>query len=406
MSVEVASETPKPFTGGTTLLGGAAVVGIAGLAGLGTIWGSDQFYYSYLIGYAFTLTIVMGSLIFLMIVHAMGATWPTAIRRLPEAVVSTMPLLAVGVVPIWMGTNNYPWMHLKDFAKFQETLHVLNHKAMYMSENGFRTRAVICVVTWTLFAEYFRRSSLKLDSQSDPALKHQLKVVASVGLPVVGLSFTLAAFDWVMSLSADWASTMFGVYFFAGGFLSSFGLMAINLTLCKRAGFLQSVNDSHVWSIGRLMFAFTVFWAYISFFQFMLIWIANKPAETVWYLLRIQPDYRWVPYTLMLGHFALPFFFLLWYRLKRNLKALTAIAAWNLAMHFIDIHWMIGPMRHWQDHIGTIPKAADAFMWTDFAAVAAVAGLAIAVAVFRQRGKFLAPIKDPLYENALRYDSR
>src|SRR4030095_12291853 len=158
---------------------------------------------------------------------------------------------------------------------------------------------------------------------------------------------TFAAIDWIMSLTPHWYSTMFGVYFFAGSFLGFIALLCVVAPAMQRAGLLDTViSAEHLQDIGKLLFAFTAFWAYIAFSQFFLIWYANLPEETMWYKAGVEGSWETVSLFIMAGHFGAPFFYLMGRAVKRRGSTLAVGGMWLLAMHFVDLYWQVMPTLH------------------------------------------------------------
>ncbi len=241
-----------------------------------------------------------------------------------------------------------------------------------------------------------RRWSLAKDDDPEAEVEHKLHRLSAAALPAVALATSFAAFDWLMSLTPLWFSTMYPVYFFAGGFVAALALLAIVTYLARESGLLPAINESHFYALGRLLLAFTIFWAYAAFFQFMLIWIGNRPDEVHYYLLRVHGRWRVMTAILVVAQFLVPFCLLLNYRLKRHGRALAIVAGWILLAHYVDVHWLIAPALR-----------ADRFPlhWLDLAALLAVGGSSVSVALLSLRGRYLVPIHDPKLPEALRYQS-
>jgi hypothetical protein len=387
----------KVFRGGGRVIAVALGVAAVGLVGfiVGLILDPQQALASFLIAYFYAVTVVIGLLAFVMGGYAMNAKWPTAVRRVAEMGFSTMPLLLLLYLPLFWSARLYPWAHPERVAEYAARQIVL-HKQPVMNAPFFYVRAIVFLVYWTVVAELLRRWSLRMDVPEPPNLKDRLRMFSSVALPFVGLTGTVAAFDWVMSLSPDFYSTMYGLYVLSGGFVASIGLMAVMVTASRRAGFLAGIKRSHWYALGRLLFAFLIFWAYTGFFQYLLIWIANKPVEARFYLERFQSRGLWVSWFLAIGHFLVPWLLLLSYSLKRNAASVTGLGAWILFCHYVDVHWLVGA-----DRGGTQP-----WRWEDLPAVLLVGGLLVAFAAWRQRGHMLSAFHDPDYAAGVAYESR
>jgi hypothetical protein len=385
------------FRGGGRLIAGALVAAAAGAIGfvIGLFTDVRQTLAAYLIAWFFAVTVVLGLMLFVLAARAMNAVWPTAVRRVVEAGFAVMPLLLLLYLPLfWSAERLYPWTHPERIAD-RALREIVLHKQPVMNAPFFYARAVIFLVFWVAVAEVLRRASLRMDRPSPPDRADRLRAFSSLALPLTGITATFAAFDWIMSLSPDFYSTMFGLYVLAGGFVGAIGLIAVAMTLSQQAGFLAGVTRSHWYAVGRLLFAFLIFWAYTGFFQYMLIWIANKPPEAKFYIERFQPGDLFTSWFLVIGHFALPWLALLSYVIKRSRETVTILGAWIFACHYVDVHWLVGARR-----------GASPWQWQDLPALLLVCGACVAFAVWRQRGHLLSPYYDPDYAAAVAYESR
>lgn len=394
----VSSRDAEPFTGGGRAILWSLVAAALGLCGfiVALVLDPRQALAAYLIAYTFVVTVVLGLLAFAMGAYAMNAVWPTAVRRVCEAAFAVTPLLVLLYLPLfWSPSRLYPWAHPERIGD-PHTRALVVHKHAMMNTPFFLGRAVFYLLFWTLVAELLRAWSLRWDHPGAPDLKPRLRAFSSALLPLVGITGTFAAFDWVMSLSPDFYSTMYGLYVLSGGFVAAVGLLAICMLAAQRAGFLVHVERSHWYAIGRLLFAFLIFWAYTGFFQYLLIWIANKPIEAHYYIERFRPGDRWTSWFLVWGHFVAPWLILLSYAVKRRRATVTALGAWILGCHYVDIHWLVAACR----------GAVSPWQWSDAPALVFVVGAGVAFAVWRQRGHLMSPYYDPDFVEATHYESR
>ncbi|HSI87269.1 MAG TPA: hypothetical protein VK970_26000, partial [Candidatus Methylacidiphilales bacterium] len=207
-------------------------------------------------------------------------------------------------------------------------------------------RAFLILFLPFLWAYYLRRNSMEQDKTGHPAFTIRNRYLSISGIPVIALAISFAAFDWLMGLDYHWYSTMYGVYIFAGSVQSSIATLIITCFILKRLGYLRQVNSEHFHVMGKYLLAFTIFWAYVSFAQYMLIWYANIPEETNWFVKRNNGLWTYVAMLLTTGHFILPFIFLLPQWLKQNSLTLSMIAAWILLMHAVDLYWNVLPNFH------------------------------------------------------------
>jgi hypothetical protein len=404
MTAAGASTPPEavPFWGGRSLMLGGLVAGIVGggLLVLGAVADPRQALSSYLVAYAYLFALTVGAVAFVTSMHAAGAIWPTTVRRLAEVLMALLPLAALLVVPVLLGADwLYPWMH-PERVEPEELRALVLHKRPYMNLPFVVGRAVACFAFFLGVTAPLRRWSLRMDRPGPPAdlldLKRRMRVLGSLALPGLGIFGTLAAWDWLMSLSPDWYSTMFGLYYLAGGFITALALLSLLAVLARRGGHLPGLRESHLYALGRLMFAFTIFWAYTAYFQYMLSWLADKPIEADWFQRRTTGAYGRLGLFLAFGTFGLPFLVLVSYWIKRRAWGIAAVAVWIAIAHYFDVHWIVSAAR----------GRPNPFSWMDAAAALCVLGFALAFALWRQRGLPIVARHDPAFVRSLEYDSK
>jgi hypothetical protein len=222
------------------------------------------------------------------------------------------------------------------------------HKLGWLSPGFFAVRYVIYGVIFSMMAGYFARKSRQQDESGDPKISEQLRVASGPGMIIYSLVTCAAAFDVLMSMAPKWYSTIYGVNFWGSACVGGFSALALMVLGIQRTGRLtHSVNPEHYHDIGKWMFAFTFFWAYTAFSQFMLQWYGNLPEETVWYKYRLFGDWTWVSITMLFGFWAFPFVFLMSRWTKRIVPSLVFFAVWQLVFHWLDLYWNIMPSYDW-----------------------------------------------------------
>ncbi len=387
----------QKFQGGRSWLARGAGLGVIGLvvALAGIFVDKKAALYSYLVAFSYWAGIAMTALVLLMTFHAFRAKWMTVIRRPLETMATTVLVFLPLSIPILAGVGEiYSWVHPSHDLPHHE-LHLLHHKAPYLNVPFFIARTVgyfviAALVAWRLFG-----LSTRQDASGDPALTQKQRNLGTGALPLIAVVLTFASFDWLMSLNPLWFSTIFGVYYFAGSALSTVAILILVTNASRAPGnFGGFVSVEHMHNLGKLLFAFTCFWAYIAVSQFLLIWIANLPEETPFYIVRMKGPWASVGVALMVGHFALPFFVLITRDIKRKPVRLSLMCFWVLAVHLLDIYWLVMP---------SLTPEGPSFHWTLPFAWIGIGGVALAFAVWRIRGHYALPVKDPFLSTSLRY---
>jgi hypothetical protein len=373
----------------------ATIVGAVALV-VGFVVDPAQTFFGYLSAYTYGLSIALGALILLLTCNAMDAKWPTIVRRLMESISATLPLYALLFVPILFGMGRlYPWMHPERIVD-AHARELVVHKLPYLNVPFFVVRAVVCFVIWSTTALLLRRWSLQNDEVYSERRKDRAQALSAAMLPVTAITLTVAAIDWVMSITPTWISTMFGIYFWSGGFVAAISLVALLAWFCDRRGLIRGLKPSHYHALGRLMLAFVIFWGYSGFFQYMLIWIANLPIDVTFFVPRSQGNWAVVSIVLASAQFFIPFLVLLFWQFKRSGGRLAVMAAWIVAVHFIDAQWMVTP---------SVRIVGAPYRWMDFAALAFVAGITTLAGTLLLRKRPMMPTRDPALAKALRYEA-
>ncbi len=332
------------------------VIGIAAFA-VGLKVDAHRAWASYLLNHFYFFSLAIGGIFFAVIQWITGAMWSAPVRRVGESFTAYLPVAFVTFLILFFGMHSlYHWTHEDAVAKDM----ILQHKAGYLNIPFFFIRNIVFFAAIIWLTRKLIGNSLLQDKTKDFALTARNKSWSPAFLILFAIGFTMNAFDSLMSLDPHWFSTMYGVYCFAGMFYSFLALITIVTIKLKRNGALAGiVNEYHLHDLGKFMFAFTIFWAYIAFSQFMLIWYANLPEETPFMILRMETNWFWISLFLLVGKFLTPFFFLLPRDAKRNEKRLLAVGSFMLIAQWIDLLWLIqpqfsktGPQIGWME-IGT-----------------------------------------------------
>ena len=349
----------------------ALIAGILGLAVAGAGFATDpaHFFQAYLIAFVFWATVVLGCLGLMMLHHLTGGAWGLMVRRQLEAVVGTIPVLAVFFVPLYLGMDHlYFWTDTALVASDP----ILSNKAPYLNKEFFLVRNIAYFAIWWLLAWRLRSLSKQQDETGDTRLFKKLQGWSAVGFLLLALTMTFASVDWVMSLDAHWYSSLYGLWFFTGAGLSglTFTILVANW-LAARGPMDKVFTKSHFHDYGKLLFAFVMLWAYLAFSQMLLIWSGNLPEEITFYLPRMRGVWTLASVCLLLGHFIFPFLILLSAGLKQRRARLMKVAAWILCMRWFDYYWNIVPTL--QAHHGEFHPFAG--FWIDVSAAVALGGI-------------------------------
>jgi hypothetical protein len=396
--------------------GKALAIGLAGIAvtfaGI-FVAGASKAAVSWLIGITFWTGVALGALFLVMIHHIFDASWSVLVRRQFEHWLSSFRWLAVLFIPLlvvaWIEpTLLWKWMD-PHFDLSQVGGHgTVGEDVLWTKKAGFLNRGFFTFFTllsfgvWIWLARVFRRNSFTQDSDGDLRWTFSSRKWSAGGLPLAAVTLTGCVILWVKSLEYHWFSTMYGVWFFAGCIRSALSLGVILLIWLWRRGDLKGVlNDNHLHSIGQLMFAFTVFWAYITFSQYFLIWNANVPEETFWYNIREYGDWYWVGMVLLFGHFFAPFLTLIHYPVKVNKTLLPLVALWIAAIVLLDICYNVMPAKKFVTG-DPQPFLQPGLIWT-VSAVVGIGGICVWSYLKSYATAKLVPIRDPRIKECLVY---
>lgn len=403
----------------------AAVVGLGGAVGLSFAMNvqPERFWRIWLLNFMFVLSLGLGGLFFTQVQFLTRAGWSVTVRRVAEAFAANLRWIWLLFIPIAalavMGELGrlFPWADLAALAEHNPAeASIVEGKIGYFAPWFFWGRAVAYFVIWAGLAHFFWSRSTRQDSEGGTALTESMQRMAAPGMLLFGLSLTFAAVDWIMSLNPAWFSTMFGVYYFAATCTGSFAAMILALlALRSQHKLVGLVNAEHFQDLGKMLFAFgMVFWAYIAFSQYMLIWYANIPEETVWFLARQVGGWKWLSVALLIGHFVVPFLLLISKHPKRLPFTLGFVAVWMLVFHWLDLYWLIiPPTLHDVAEFSSYNALADAHADAsthlsdpvNWLMLVGMAGLFLSFTVQALRSRALVPVSDPRLQEALAFEN-
>lgn len=354
----------------------------------------SAFWSTMLTGLFLTLGVAIGGVFFTAISYVTGAHWSVTIRRLTETFWKYLPIatLVLAAIVLFGVHDLYEWSH-KDVV---ETDKLLKHKSGWLNVPFFPIRLIVIASVWVIFGHLFYKNSTSQDGDKDVAHTLRNNKIAPIFLLFFALSFSVVAYDLLMSLTPHWFSTMWAVYTFAGVYQTTFAVFAIFIYHLKKNGYLGDlVNENHIHDVGKFMMSFSVFWAYVGFSQFMLIWYANLPEETFWYEMRLQGGWTWMTVLLPFIKFVLPFLLLINRPNKRNLDTLYKVAMWLVFVEFFELHWIIFPSNFEEFHLLSFIL--------NFGATLGFLGLFAFIVLKSLEKNKLIPVGDPRLENCLNH---
>ena len=331
----------------------------------------------------------MGALFIVALEHLVNAKWSVPLRRVPERVATLLlPVVPIGLIALGAVPVLYPGAR-------PEALHnkILAGKAFWLGLPFFSARTILAFALCLLGLAVLVRGSLAQDKSRDPAFNFRARKFAPVFMAIFALVITLIAFDWISGLTPEWYSDIFGVYVFAGAFLSGLAATALAVLYLQGQDRLDGVRGDHLYNLGAFLFAFTVFWSYIGFAQYMLLWYANLPDEVIYYKVRLAGSWRAITMSLAFLHFILPFFALVTRDSKRDPKHLRRVAYLMLGAHVLDMYWRIFPA------LGAKPL----FSWPELSfALFFIGGSLLWLRGAMQKGEDM-PVGDPFLREGLEF---
>jgi hypothetical protein len=358
---------------------------------IGAFFGPEQFFRAYLASYLYYLGLGLGCLAILMVYHLTGGAWGFLVRRFLEAGSRTLPLLALLFLPVGFGVGYlFDWARPEVVAQDPK----LQHQQVYLNVPFWWGRAVLFFAIF-LSLDYLLNAWSRREAETgDPRYAWRLESLSGPGLVAFGVCMHFASVDWLMSLQPAFHSSIFGPYVVSGQVLSAMALVLAALALAaRRTAVGDAVSVEALGDLGNLLLTFLIIWAYMAFFQFMLIWIANLPFEVIWYADRSRGGWKWVAWAVFLFQFAVPFFLLLQRTVKRNPAYLGSVAGLVLFTHLMFSHYQVLP---------SFPGTTIAQHWMDFLMPFGLGGVWLAYFVWQVRRRPLLPEHDHNEGHALR----
>jgi hypothetical protein len=319
-----------------------------------------QFAYSWFFAFYIFFTIALGAFFWTLLHYVCNAGWDVLIRRVWENVLPLFPLLLLLFSPllIFPALRDTVWTWM---GQSPAQNHELALRAGYLNPFFFYLRILIYFAYFGWMGHYYRRNSINQDADGNPVWTYRLHIHSYFAMVCFALLETFASFDWYMGLDWRWSSSLFGAYNFGVCAQVGMAFCIVVVAWLRGHGLLGRLNAEHFHLMGKLLFGFSILWAYFAFGQFLLIWYANIPEETIFYNDHNRGDWVYLTYFLVVGKFMFPVIYLLAQDTKKSLGALTRIAAWILFMHVVEVYWFVMPYAHdksilpsWQDFVTLI----------------------------------------------------
>ena len=372
-----------------TLLRGAMALGALGVLGSYVTTGHERFWANWVFWFVLMFTLGLGALFIVALEHLVNAKWSVPVRRIPERVATLLlPAIPVGLIALCALPVLYPGTR-------PEAAHnpIRAGKAFWLGVPFFSVRTLLSFGLCTLGLWVLVGGSLRQDTTRDPAFNLRARKFAPAFMASFALVITLVAFDWLSGLTPEWYSDIFGVYVFAGAFLSGLAATALCVLHLQDQDRLEGVRSDHLYNLGGFLFAFTVFWSYIGFAQYMLMWYANLPDEVIYYKVRLAGSWRAITISLATLHFVIPFFALVTRDAKKDPKRLRRVAYLMLFAHALDMYWLIFPV------LGLEPR----FSWPELSfALFFLGGILLWLRGAMQKGEDM-PVGDPFLREGLEF---
>lgn len=356
------------------------------------------------VGVFTALAMSLGAIFFLLVFHSLNAGWVITCRRVFENMASIVwfPWLLLVII---LGIEWANGGVLLEWMGGTQGSHLLEKKAAYLNPGFFAVRVLIYGAVWIFLGRRFASLSRQGDETGDRALGRKARFTAGWGILLFALTTAFAAFDFLMSIDYRFFSTMWGVYFFASCALSSVSGVVLVLAVLRSRGKLDGlVTEEHFHDLGKLMFAFTVFWTYIAFSQYFLIWYSNIPEETMWYTYRKSNGWMWMFSLLCVGHFIVPFLVIIWRGVKRSTLLLGIMGLFMIVMTIADMVWIIRPMVYTPEVTsGGLSDPGVVGVWLDAAGALGVLGVwGFFLCRALEKG-YLLPTKDPMLHESMHH---
>lgn len=318
----------------------------AGAFIIGIISDQETTWASYLITNYYFFSLAMGGAFFYVIQSISQSGWSSAFKRVPEAMMAYIPFAALFFLLLYFGIHDiYHWSHAEAVASDP----LLQHKSLFLNVPFFMVRIIIFFALWIIFIRILRKLSLRQDAL-DPtnqdgimALFGKRELYSKIFIFILAITFSLSAYDWIMSIDAHWYSTIFALKNLVAAFLHGVSIITLIVFILHKRGYFPFLNKYHMHDFSRYIFMLAIVWGYFWFSQFMLIWYGNIPEETVYYYVRWQEGWKVMFYLEIILNWAVPFMLLLPVKASRNMTVITIVIVVLIIGQYVDLFVQVIP---------------------------------------------------------------
>ena len=333
---------------------GCMIAGMLAMA-YGFYVSADRAWANLLLNNYYFLSLAIGASFFLALQYITQSGWSALFRRVPEAMSAYIPFAGIAMLLLYFGIHNlYEWSHPEAIANDA----LLAHKSPYLNIPFFFIRMIVFFAIWTIMTRLIRKVSLQEDQFGGNTYMEKNELNSKIFIFILAITFSLASFDWIMSIDAHWVSTIFSIKNFVAAFYHGTAVIVLIIILLNERGYFKELNESHLLDFSRYIFMLSIVWGYMFFSQFMLIWFGNIPEETVYYAERWNTGWKLLFYVNIIINWFIPFTVLLSQKMDKNKTVVKIICLILIIGQWIDLYDQIMPTYTIMPKFGVIEIGA------------------------------------------------
>jgi hypothetical protein len=368
-------------------------IGIIAIA-IGFVSDPQRGWVNLLVNNFYFLSLAIGASFFLALQYITQAGWSSAFKRIPESMSAYIPFAAVIMILLLFGMNSiYTWINPESHGFDEHSMHLIHHKSPYLNVPFFIVRLVIYFAVWILMTRLLRKFSLKEDAEGGLEYFKKSEFYSKVYIFTLALTFSLASFDWLMSIQPTWFSTIYSLKNFVSAFFHGSSIIVLIVLIMNHYGYFSFIGNAHWEDFSKYVFILSIMWAYFWFSQYLLIWYANIPEETNYYVMRLTGKWKIIFYLNFLLNWSIPFLVLLPNYFARKKFILGIVIFFLIIGQYIDIYEQIVP--------GTLGEVKIGL--TEIGTFIGFAGLFIYIVLQTLSSASLIPEKHPLLNESLHH---